>query len=179
MGARLFFLVDLLSFIGRLFVEFFFSFLPFSLSFCWSILRLHLIIDITKVDLCETTSILYQSSIHSWQKDFVLHRNMSKYKSTNSLIKTHQSTASFPKEEVNVVLLGKQSVGKSALVVKYLTKRFICEYDPFLGRFFLWISRSISLHCRPTIFRRHLLENWCRRSTRSFSQNNGHLRQGF
>ncbi|CAF1051363.1 unnamed protein product [Rotaria sordida] len=57
---------------------------------------------------------------------------MSKYKSINSSIKTHQSTASLPKEEVNVVLLGKQNVGKSALVVKYLTKRFICEYDPFL-----------------------------------------------
>ncbi|CAF2399483.1 unnamed protein product [Rotaria sp. Silwood2] len=57
---------------------------------------------------------------------------MSKYKSISSSIKTHQSTASLPKEEVNVVLLGKQSVGKSALVVKYLTKRFICEYDPFL-----------------------------------------------
>lgn len=50
-----------------------------------------------------------------------------------SSLKNHQSTASLPKEEVNVVLLGKQSVGKSALVVKYLTKRFICEYDPFLG----------------------------------------------
>lgn len=50
-----------------------------------------------------------------------------------SSLKNHQSTVSLPKEEVNVVLLGKQSVGKSALVVKYLTKRFICEYDPFLG----------------------------------------------
>ncbi|CAF1473522.1 unnamed protein product [Adineta steineri] len=57
---------------------------------------------------------------------------MSRYKSTNSSIKSHLSTASLPKEEVNVVLLGKQSVGKSALVVKYLTKRFIREYDPFL-----------------------------------------------
>ena len=59
---------------------------------------------------------------------------MSRYKSTNSSIKSHLSTASLPKEEVNVVLLGKQSVGKSALVVKYLTKRFIREYDPFLGK---------------------------------------------
>lgn len=50
-----------------------------------------------------------------------------------SSLKSHQSNASLPKEEVNVVLLGKQNVGKSALVVKYLTKRFICEYDPFLG----------------------------------------------
>ncbi len=59
---------------------------------------------------------------------------MSRYKSTNSSIKSHLSTASLPKEEVNIVLLGKQNVGKSALVVKYLTKRFIREYDPFLGK---------------------------------------------
>jgi GTPase SAR1 family protein len=58
---------------------------------------------------------------------------MSRYKS-NSSLKSHQS--SLPKEEVNVVLLGKQNVGKSALVVKYLTKRFICEYDPFLGLYY-------------------------------------------
>ena len=58
---------------------------------------------------------------------------MSRYKSSNSSIKSHLSTVSLPKEEVNVVLLGKQNVGKSALVVKYLTKRFIREYDPFLG----------------------------------------------
>jgi GTPase SAR1 family protein len=59
---------------------------------------------------------------------------MSRYKSSNSSIKSHLSTAGLPKEEVNVVLLGKQNVGKSALVVKYLTKRFIREYDPFLGK---------------------------------------------
>ncbi|CAF4335063.1 unnamed protein product [Rotaria socialis] len=57
---------------------------------------------------------------------------MSRYKSTNSSLKSHLSTSSLPKEEVNIVLLGKQTVGKSALVVKYLTKRFIREYDPFL-----------------------------------------------
>ncbi len=59
---------------------------------------------------------------------------MSRYKS-NSSVKSLQSLVSLPKEEVNVVLLGKQNVGKSALVVKYLTKRFICEYDPFLGTY--------------------------------------------
>jgi GTPase SAR1 family protein len=60
---------------------------------------------------------------------------MNRYKS-NSSVKSLQSSVSLPKEEVNVVLLGKQTVGKSALVVKYLTKRFICEYDPFLGWYF-------------------------------------------
>jgi GTPase SAR1 family protein len=59
---------------------------------------------------------------------------MSRYKSSNNSIKSHLSTVSLPKEEVNIVLLGKQNVGKSALVVKYLTKRFIREYDPFLGK---------------------------------------------
>lgn len=61
---------------------------------------------------------------------------MSRYKSSNNSIKSHLSTASLPKEEVNIVLLGKQNVGKSALVVKYLTRRFIREYDPFLGKKF-------------------------------------------
>lgn len=60
-------------------------------------------------------------------------KNMNRYKTIKDPIKSLQSTASLPKEEVNVVLLGKQNVGKSALAVKYLTKRFICEYDPFLG----------------------------------------------
>ncbi|CAF4424171.1 unnamed protein product, partial [Didymodactylos carnosus] len=57
---------------------------------------------------------------------------MSRYKSTNSSVKSHLSSGSLPKEEVNIVLVGQANVGKSALVVKYLTKRFICEYDPFL-----------------------------------------------
>ncbi|XP_022240450.1 ras-like protein family member 12 [Limulus polyphemus] len=34
--------------------------------------------------------------------------------------------------EVNIVLLGALGVGKSALTVKYITKRFISEYDPDL-----------------------------------------------
>lgn len=66
-------------------------------------------------------------------------QDMSRYKSSNSSIRSHLSTASLPKEEVNIVLLGKQNVGKSALVVKYLTKRFIREYDPFLGQFVLFL----------------------------------------
>ena len=61
---------------------------------------------------------------------------MNRYKSANSSIKSPLLTANLPKEEVNIVLLGKQNVGKSALVVKYLTKRFIREYDPFLGKIF-------------------------------------------
>lgn len=76
---------------------------------------------------------------------FCLFQLMSRYKSSNSSIKSHLSNVSLPKEEVNIVLLGKQNVGKSALVVKYLTKRFIREYDPFLGLF--------------THFRLHLIFN--------------------
>ncbi|XP_076329516.1 ras-like protein family member 12 isoform X2 [Tachypleus tridentatus] len=34
--------------------------------------------------------------------------------------------------EVNIALLGALGVGKSALTVKYITKRFISEYDPDL-----------------------------------------------
>lgn len=36
------------------------------------------------------------------------------------------------KAEYNLVLLGALGVGKSALTVKYITKRFIMEYDPFI-----------------------------------------------
>ncbi|KAM9765709.1 ras-like protein family member 12 isoform 1-T2 [Menidia menidia] len=34
--------------------------------------------------------------------------------------------------ECNLVLLGEMGCGKSALTVKFLTKRFISEYDPYL-----------------------------------------------
>ncbi|KAM4677283.1 ras-like protein family member 12 [Discoglossus pictus] len=34
--------------------------------------------------------------------------------------------------ECNIVLLGCRGAGKSALAVKFLTRRFISEYDPFL-----------------------------------------------
>lgn len=37
-----------------------------------------------------------------------------------------------PQQPVQVVVLGKSGAGKSALVVRYLTQRFIGEYDPFL-----------------------------------------------
>ena len=99
---------------------------------------------------------------------------MSKYRSTHSLIKSHQSSTSLPKEEVNVVLLGKQNVGKSALVVKYLTKRFICEYDPFLGESTGLLVEDLGVF---PFSRRHLLEAGCRRSARSAGEDHGHLRK--
>ncbi|XP_038160377.1 ras-like protein family member 12 [Cyprinodon tularosa] len=37
-----------------------------------------------------------------------------------------------PCAECNLVLLGVMGCGKSALTVKFLTKRFISEYDPYL-----------------------------------------------
>ncbi|XP_008403186.1 ras-like protein family member 12 isoform X2 [Poecilia reticulata] len=37
-----------------------------------------------------------------------------------------------PCAECNLVLLGAMGCGKSALTVKFLTKRFISEYDPYL-----------------------------------------------
>jgi len=83
---------------------------------------------------------------------------MSRYKSTNSSIRSHLSTTSLPREEVNIVLLGKQNVGKSALVVKYLTKRFIREYDPFLGRKkFIYHVQNKHIFCF-LMYRRYLLE---------------------
>uniref|UniRef100_A0A673FQQ1 small monomeric GTPase n=1 Tax=Sinocyclocheilus rhinocerous TaxID=307959 RepID=A0A673FQQ1_9TELE len=35
--------------------------------------------------------------------------------------------------EVKLAVFGRAGVGKSALVVRFLTKRFIWEYDPTLG----------------------------------------------
>ncbi|KAM5242006.1 ras-like protein family member 12 isoform 3-T4 [Hipposideros larvatus] len=35
--------------------------------------------------------------------------------------------------EVNLAILGRRGAGKSALTVKFLTRRFISEYDPNLG----------------------------------------------
>ncbi|XP_043326730.1 ras-like protein family member 12 isoform X7 [Cervus canadensis] len=36
--------------------------------------------------------------------------------------------------EVNLAILGRRGAGKSALTVKFLTRRFISEYDPNLGK---------------------------------------------
>ncbi|CAJ1048689.1 ras-like protein family member 12 isoform X1 [Xyrichtys novacula] len=50
-------------------------------------------------------------------------------------VKTGQPAAAGPDSspaECNVVLLGMMGSGKSALTVKFLTKRFISEYDPLL-----------------------------------------------
>ena len=38
-----------------------------------------------------------------------------------------------PKFEVNLALVGPLGCGKSALAVRYITKRYIGEYDPKLG----------------------------------------------
>ena len=37
-----------------------------------------------------------------------------------------------PKQEVKIAVIGSLNSGKSALVVRYLTKRFIGDYDPYL-----------------------------------------------
>jgi len=45
-------------------------------------------------------------------------------------------------QQVHVAVLGMNGVGKSALTVKYMTRRFITEYDANLGA-----CRAI--HARP------------------------------
>ncbi|KAJ0056705.1 hypothetical protein NL108_012212 [Boleophthalmus pectinirostris] len=47
-------------------------------------------------------------------------------------VKTCNLTAAPERCECNLVLLGATGSGKSALIVKFLTKRFISEYDPRL-----------------------------------------------
>uniref|UniRef100_A0A8C0UQ81 small monomeric GTPase n=1 Tax=Cyanistes caeruleus TaxID=156563 RepID=A0A8C0UQ81_CYACU len=46
--------------------------------------------------------------------------------------------------EVKLAIFGRAGVGKSALVVRFLTKRFIWEYDPTLGR--LWWKGGMEWH---------------------------------
>lgn len=48
------------------------------------------------------------------------------------LFSSSSSNVSKDVAEYNILLLGALGVGKSALTVKYLTKRFIIEYDPEL-----------------------------------------------
>ena len=55
---------------------------------------------------------------------------MSKQKSN-----TLKKASSNAKEEVSICLCGPPGCGKSALLVKYLTRRFIGEYDPVYGKF--------------------------------------------
>jgi hypothetical protein len=38
------------------------------------------------------------------------------------------------KEDVCISLVGPVGCGKSAILVKYFTRRFIGEYDPFYGK---------------------------------------------
>lgn len=40
-----------------------------------------------------------------------------------------------PKREIRVVLLGEAGIGKSALVVRFITGRFLHKYDPTLGKY--------------------------------------------
>ncbi|KAI8499606.1 hypothetical protein Bbelb_226570 [Branchiostoma belcheri] len=49
------------------------------------------------------------------------------------MMNNHQRSASGAKvPDVKLVVMGRMGVGKSALVVRYLTRRFIWEYDPTL-----------------------------------------------
>lgn len=50
--------------------------------------------------------------------------------SKKQLLNSNNSSKDVP--EFNIALLGALGVGKSALAVKYLTRRFIMEYDPYL-----------------------------------------------
>ena len=54
-------------------------------------------------------------------------------KSKANTLKTISNNSS--KEEIALALIGPVGVGKSAFMVKYITKRFIGEYDPNFGKF--------------------------------------------
>lgn len=53
--------------------------------------------------------------------------------SNNSNYNNAKNIVSANKEEISIALIGAPSVGKSAFMVKYITKRFIGEYDPIYG----------------------------------------------
>uniref|UniRef100_A0A3Q2PXA2 small monomeric GTPase n=1 Tax=Fundulus heteroclitus TaxID=8078 RepID=A0A3Q2PXA2_FUNHE len=49
-----------------------------------------------------------------------------------------------PNKTVKIVVLGASNVGKTALIVRFLTKRFIGDYEANTGEFFLHLTASIS-----------------------------------
>eukprot|EP00058_Branchiostoma_floridae_P023045 XP_002608535.1 hypothetical protein BRAFLDRAFT_92366 [Branchiostoma floridae] len=53
--------------------------------------------------------------------------------------------------EAKLVVSGKMGVGKSALVVRYLTKRFIWEYDPTLALVVRYLTRRFIWEYDPTL----------------------------
>lgn len=66
--------------------------------------------------------------------------------------KSLQRNGSSP--EINIALLGSLGVGKSALTVKYITKRFIMEYDPDIEDTYtkheVWNNRDITIQVMDT-----------------------------
>lgn len=59
-----------------------------------------------------------------------------------------------PAPEYNIVLLGDLGVGKSALTVKYMTRRFIMEYDPCIEDTYTKLEdiegQELSIHVMDT-----------------------------
>lgn len=46
--------------------------------------------------------------------------------------------------KIKIAVCGKSGVGKSAVTVRYLTKRFISEYSSISGEFFLLLALSMN-----------------------------------
>ena len=59
--------------------------------------------------------------------------------SKNKLKKTHSNSREC---DICVSLVGPVGCGKSALLVKYITHRFLGEYDPFYG----WFQMKYTFH---------------------------------
>ena len=54
------------------------------------------------------------------------------------------------KHEVNIALAGPLNCGKSAMTVRYLTRRYIGEYDPSIGAISDCELKTFSLSCAPS-----------------------------
>ncbi|ESO89345.1 hypothetical protein LOTGIDRAFT_75364, partial [Lottia gigantea] len=58
--------------------------------------------------------------------------------------------------DVNIAVLGKKGVGKSALIVRYLTRRFIGDYDPEMNGIFkhntVIDGKQVAIHIMDTVW---------------------------
>ncbi|XP_076444880.1 ras-related protein Rap-2a-like [Babylonia areolata] len=87
------------------------------------------------------------------------HRLSNGSSSTNSSSSSIGSGGAHGGREIHVAVLGSQGVGKSALIVRYLTRRFIGDYDPEMEAIFTHSAtvdnKQIVMHvmdtaCHPT-----------------------------
>ncbi|KAK6170787.1 hypothetical protein SNE40_019092 [Patella caerulea] len=70
--------------------------------------------------------------------------------------KAHPKHPNGINKDVNIAVLGMRNVGKSALIVRYLTKRFIGDYDPEMDDIFKHTTtidgKQVTIHIMDTVW---------------------------